>query len=59
MQLKDRYGWFLSFLVLYFVRLHSSVRLQEFQKIISSSQISFSEMGIEDRGLALKLRLLK
>jgi len=58
-QLRNRYGWFLSFLVLYFVRLHSSVRLQEVQEILSSSQIGFSEMGIEDRGLTLKLRLLK
>jgi ubiquinone/menaquinone biosynthesis C-methylase UbiE len=58
-QLKDRYGWFLSFIVLYLVRLHSSVRLKEFQKIVSLPQLSFSEMTIEDRGLALKLRLLK
>ncbi len=58
-QLKDRYGRFLSFIVLYLVRLHSSVRLKEFQKIISLPQLSFSEMTIEDRGLALKLRLLK
>src|SRR4030042_1228914 len=43
-QLKDRYGWFLSFIVLYLVRLHSSVRLKEFQKIVSLPQINFSEM---------------
>lgn len=59
MQLKDRYGRFLSFIVLYLVRLHSSVRLQEFQKIISLPQLGFSKMIIEDRGLALKLRLVK
>lgn len=58
-QLRNRYGWFLSFLVLYFVRLHSSVRLQDVQEVISLSEISFSEKSMEDRGIILKLRLLK
>jgi ubiquinone/menaquinone biosynthesis C-methylase UbiE len=58
-QLKDRYGRFLSFIVLYLVRLHSSMKLQEFEKIISLPQLGFSKMTIEDRGLALKLRLVK
>jgi ubiquinone/menaquinone biosynthesis C-methylase UbiE len=58
-QLKDRYGRFISFIVLYSVRLHSAMSLQEFQRIISLPQLSFSEMTIEDRGLALKLRLVK
>jgi ubiquinone/menaquinone biosynthesis C-methylase UbiE len=58
-QLKDRYGRFLSFIVLYSVRLHSAMSLQEFQKIISLPQLSFSKMTIEERGLALKLRLVK
>jgi ubiquinone/menaquinone biosynthesis C-methylase UbiE len=58
-QLKDRYGRFVSFIVLYSVRLHSAMSLQEFQKIISLPQLGFSEMKIEDRGLALKLRLVK
>jgi ubiquinone/menaquinone biosynthesis C-methylase UbiE len=58
-QLKDRYGQFLSFVVLYLVRLHSAMKLQEFQEIISLPQLDFSKMIIEDRGLALKLRLVK
>jgi ubiquinone/menaquinone biosynthesis C-methylase UbiE len=58
-QLKDRYGRFLSFVVLYLVRLHSAMKLQEFEKIISLPQLGFSKMIIEDRGLALKLRLVK
>jgi ubiquinone/menaquinone biosynthesis C-methylase UbiE len=58
-QLKDRYGRFLSFIVLYLVRLHSSMSLQEFEKIISVPHLGFSKMLIEDRGLALKLRLVK
>lgn len=58
-QLRNRYGRFLSFLVLYFVRPHSSVRLRDFQDVISLSGIGFSENSIEDRGIILKLRLLK
>ncbi len=58
-QLKDRYGRLLSFIVLYLVRLHSSVKLQVFQKIISLPQLGFSKMIVEDKGLALKLRLVK
>ena len=58
-QLRNRYGLFLSFLVLYFVRLHSSVRLQDVQEIISLSEIGFTEKIMEDRGIILKLRLLK
>jgi ubiquinone/menaquinone biosynthesis C-methylase UbiE len=58
-QLRNRYGKFLSFLVLYFVRPHSSVRLRDFQEVISLSGIGFSENNIEDRGIILKLRLLK
>jgi ubiquinone/menaquinone biosynthesis C-methylase UbiE len=58
-QLKDRYGRFVSFIVLYSVRLHSAMSLQEFEKITLLPQLGFSEMTIEDRGLALKLRLVK
>ena len=58
-QLKDRYGRFVSFIVLYSVRLHSAMSLQEFQKITSLPQLGFSEMTIENKGLALKLRLVK
>ena len=55
-QLRNRYGWFLSFLILYVVRLHSSVTLQE---VISLSETGFSKKGMEDRGIILKLRLVK
>jgi len=58
-QLKDRYGRFVSFIVLYSVRLHSAMSLQEFEKIISLPRLGFSKMTIEDKGLALKLRLVK
>ena len=58
-QLRSRYGWFLSFLILYFVRLHSSVTLQEVRELVSSSKIGFSKKGMEDRGIILKLRLVK
>jgi ubiquinone/menaquinone biosynthesis C-methylase UbiE len=58
-QLRSSYGWFLSFVVLYFVRLHSSVRLRKVRELVSLSEIDFSEMSIEDRGIFLKLRLMK
>jgi ubiquinone/menaquinone biosynthesis C-methylase UbiE len=58
-QLKDRYGRFVSFIVLYSVRLHSAMSLQEFEKITLLPQPGFSKMIIEDKGLALKLRLVK
>jgi len=58
-QLRSKYGQLLSFIILYFVRLHSSVRLKEFQEIASSPQTVFSESEVEDRGITIKLRLLK
>ncbi len=58
-ELTSRYGWFLSFVVLYFVRLHSSVRLQGVRELVSVSEAGFSDTSVEDRGLTLKLRLLK
>ena len=58
-QLRNRYGWFLSFIVLYFVRLHSSVGLQDIQEVISLSEIGFSEKTMDNRGIILKVRLLK
>ena len=58
-QLKNRYGWFLSFLVLYFVRLHSSISSKQINEVLSSQEIGFSEKSVEARGIIVKLRLLK
>ena len=58
-QLKKSYGWFLAFLILYVVRLHSAVKLQRFQELHTLSELGFSKVEIEDRGITLKLRLLK
>lgn len=57
--LRSKYDWFISFVVFYFVRLHSSIRLRNFQEIISLPELGFSEKSTEDRGIFLKLRLLK
>jgi len=58
-QLKRRYGWFLSFIILYFVRLHSSVRSKQIDEVLSYHEIGFSEIGVEERGIILKLWLRK
>jgi len=56
-QLRMKYGWFLSFL-LNIIRVHSSVTLKEVNDILSS-EIRFSRKSVEDKGVILKLRLLK
>jgi ubiquinone/menaquinone biosynthesis C-methylase UbiE len=58
-QLRKKYGWFLSFFFLKIIRAHSSVLLREIEEILSSSEISFSKKGIEDKGVILKMVLLK
>jgi len=58
-KLRDKYGWFLSFLFLNIVRAHSSVRRRDAEEILSSSEIVFSKKTVEDKGVILKLRLLK
>jgi ubiquinone/menaquinone biosynthesis C-methylase UbiE len=58
-QLRDKYGWFLSFWFLNIVRAHSSVKLKDVEKILSSPKILFSKKIVEDKGVMLKLRLLK
>lgn len=57
--LRKRYGWFLSFLLLNIIRAHSSVILREAEEILSSPEIGFSKKRVEDKGVMLKLRLLK
>jgi ubiquinone/menaquinone biosynthesis C-methylase UbiE len=59
LEARKRYGWLLSSLFLYFVRLHSSVRAQEVQELLSSPELPFSSKGIADRGVILKQELKK
>lgn len=58
-EVRSRYGWFLSFLFLNIVRAHSSVTLRAIEEILSSSEIGFSRKNVIDKGVILKLQLLK
>ena len=58
-QLRKRYGWFLSFLFLNIVRLHSSVRSLDVQELLSSPELGFSSKRVEDIGIILKQQLTK
>jgi ubiquinone/menaquinone biosynthesis C-methylase UbiE len=58
-QVKKKYGRFLSFCFLNIIRKHSSVTLKEIEEILSSTGIVFSKKRIEEKGVLLKLRLLK
>ncbi|RPJ62586.1 MAG: class I SAM-dependent methyltransferase [Dehalococcoidia bacterium] len=56
---RKKYGWLMSSLFLYFVRLHSSLRAQDVQKILSSPGLGYSSTGLTDRGIILKQKLRK
>jgi ubiquinone/menaquinone biosynthesis C-methylase UbiE len=58
-QLKKKYGWFLSFLIVNFIRGHSSISLRKIQQVQSYKDIGFSEIVAEDKGAFVKLRLIK
>jgi ubiquinone/menaquinone biosynthesis C-methylase UbiE len=58
-QLRKSYGWFLTFLVLYVVRLHSSVRLQRFKELCTVCKDNFSKIETEEKGITMKLRMVK
>jgi ubiquinone/menaquinone biosynthesis C-methylase UbiE len=58
-QLREKYGWFLSFWFLNIVRAHSSMSKSEIEKLLSSPEVPFSKKTIEDEGIILKLKLLK
>jgi len=58
-QFRRRYGWFLAFLSLNLVRAHSSVRLKEIEAILSAPEVGFSRRIVVDKGLFLKLELVK
>lgn len=58
-RVKEKYGWFLSFLILNFVRGHSSLSLKKIHEVRSYTNLGFSEITTEDRGLFVKLRMVK
>lgn len=59
LETRKRYGWLLSSVFLYLVRLHSSVRLDEVQELLSSPELDFSSKRVLDRGIILKQELKK
>jgi len=58
-QLKKKYGWFLSFLFLKIVMLHSSITLSDTEKIISSLEVNFTQKTVQEKGVILKLYMIK
>jgi ubiquinone/menaquinone biosynthesis C-methylase UbiE len=58
-QARKKYGWLMSSIFLYFVRLHSSVRAQDVQKLHSSPGLNYYSKGVADRGIILKQELKK
>lgn len=59
LETRKRYGWLLSSVLLYLVRLHSSVRLDKVQQLLSSHELNFSSKKVVDRGIILKQELKK
>ena len=58
-QFRKRYGWLLAFLALNLARAHSSVTLKEIEAILASPELGYSRRIVVDKGLFLKLELVK
>jgi ubiquinone/menaquinone biosynthesis C-methylase UbiE len=56
---RREYGRFVAFLFLKLVRAHSSVPLHEFETLLASPELRFSKAAIIDRGVFLKVQLVK
>jgi ubiquinone/menaquinone biosynthesis C-methylase UbiE len=56
---RREYGRFVAFLFLKLVRAHSSVPLHEFEALLASPELRFARASIIDRGIFLKLQLVK
>jgi ubiquinone/menaquinone biosynthesis C-methylase UbiE len=56
---RREYGRFVAFLFLTLVRAHSSVPLHEFEALLASPELRFANAAIIDRGVFLKLQLVK
>jgi len=58
-QVRNKYGWFRSFLFLTVVRSHSSITSQEAEEILASLEVNFAEKSTQTKGAVLKLKFLK
>lgn len=59
MQARTKYGWFLAFLFLNVVRLHSSMSLKHAQELLSALDVNFSQKSVQGNGVILVLQFLK
>ena len=59
LEIKKKYGWFLSFLFLKIVRAHSSMTLKEAEDILSCVEANFKQKGVQADGVMLNLKMLK
>lgn len=58
-ELRRKYGWLQSFVILNVVRVHSSLSLNRIEDILADPESAFSEKRVEERGALLKLTLGK
>jgi ubiquinone/menaquinone biosynthesis C-methylase UbiE len=58
-EVKKRYGWFLAFLFLAIVRAHSSITLKQAVEVLSTLKLDFSQKSVDEKGIILKLQLVK
>jgi len=58
-EVRKKYGWFLSFLLLKIIRAHSSITVKEAEEALSRVDADFSKKGIESRGVVIKLYFIK
>jgi len=58
-QIRKKYGRALTFMVVNFVRMHSSLSASRIQEVISLKELGYSEIVAEDKSAFVKLRLVK
>lgn len=58
-QIRQRYGAFLSFLILYLVRAHSSIDNKRIKEIQAWTDLGFAKITTHDRGAFVKITLVK
>ncbi len=58
-EVKRRYGPILAFLVLNFVRAHSSISFRKVEEIRANKGLGFADVDVEDKGMFVKLQLTK
>ncbi len=56
-QFKEKYGFFF-YTLLNFVKFHSSVTIEKIEEVLNRN-IGFSQKIIEDRGILIKIKLIK